>query len=428
MSISRSTLARILAATAASLLIIADFGIAPPRAVADKPTSQEKIAERDAIDQRLEELRYELDDVSAELADTYLALAETELLIPDAQQLLQDAQNELASAQEEDRLVGERLAAAQSEEQRLAEEVETGQATVDDSNSELAQVALQAYKGGGIPNPASVYVGSQDPQDSVDRMVNYRLTMASQGTRLDALRTDQSVTQNAADRLTAVREEIDALKTESEATVQRMAEAERGAQAAKDELDTLYTQQQAQRSQLETAKTAFEGERASLEASRASLNQQISALVEQERAAAAAGRGTPTSGDGWLRPVNVRITSNFGYRVHPIYRTRKLHSGVDFPGSCGTPVLAMESGRVIQTTYNSSAGNKLVLSHGKHGSKIVTSSYHHLQGFNARVGQTIEKGQVIGFIGTTGGSTGCHLHFEIHENGTPVNPVGYLGS
>ncbi|WP_010549760.1 murein hydrolase activator EnvC family protein [Brachybacterium paraconglomeratum] len=404
-------------------------------------SKDDKIAERAEVDQQLEDLRIELNDVNDDLADTYLALAETELLIPQAQQDLEDARVALGEAQEEDRKVGERLTEAEEEERRLSGEVETGQEEVDRSDDELATVALSAYKGGGMPSPSSVYVGNSSPQDAVDRSMNYRLTMAAQGTRLDSLRTDQSVTENSAERLSAVREEIKQLKIDAEDALERTRVAEEEATEAKNELDALYETQKTQRDDLEAKKTKYEGDQKSLETRSSTLDDEIEELAEQERereerlkaqqqqkssGGSAPVAGSANTGGGWVYPVNARLNSNFGWRVHPIYGTKKLHAGVDFPVACGVPVGAAHSGRVIARTYNSGAGNKLIVSHGIMNGRLVTTSYHHLQGFAKPVGAQVSAGETVGYVGTTGSSTGCHLHFETHEDGNAVNPAKYL--
>ena len=404
-------------------------------------SKDDKIAERAEVDQQLEDLRIELNDVNDDLADTYLALAETELLIPQAQQDLEDARVALGEAQEEDRKVGERLTEAEEEERRLSGEVETGQEEVDRSDDELATVALSAYKGGGMPSPSSVYVGNSSPQDAVDRSMNYRLTMASQGTRLDSLRTDQSVTENSAERLSAVREEIKQLKIDAEDALERTRVAEEEATEAKNELDALYETQKTQRDDLEAKKTKYEGDQKSLETRSSTLDDEIEELAEQERereerlkaqqqkkssGGSAPVAGSANTGGGWVYPVNARLNSNFGWRVHPIYGTKKLHAGVDFPVACGVPVGAAHSGRVIARTYNSGAGNKLIVSHGIMNGRLVTTSYHHLQGFAKPVGAQVSAGETVGYVGTTGSSTGCHLHFETHEDGNAVNPAKFL--
>lgn len=438
---SSGSLRRPLSLLAAAAILAAGMLTGPLAPASAEGNKDDKIAERAEVDQQLEDLRIELNDVNDDLAGTYLALAETELLIPQAQQDLENARVALGEAQEEDRKVGERLTEAEEEERRLSGEVETGQEEVDRSDDELATVALSAYKGGGMPSPSSVYVGNSSPQDAVDRSMNYRLTMASQGTRLDSLRTDQSVTENSAERLSAVREEIKQLKIDAEDALERTRVAEEEATEAKNELDALYETQKTQRDDLEAKKTKYEGDQKSLETRSSTLDDEIEELAEQERereerlkaqqqqkssGGSAPVAGSANTGGGWVYPVNARLNSNFGWRVHPIYGTKKLHAGVDFPVACGVPVGAAHSGRVIARTYNSGAGNKLIVSHGIMNGRLVTTSYHHLQGFAKPVGAQVSAGETVGYVGTTGSSTGCHLHFETHEDGNAVNPAKYL--
>jgi murein DD-endopeptidase MepM/ murein hydrolase activator NlpD len=439
---SSTSLRRSLCMLAAAAMVAVPMLTGPVSPASAEGSKEDKSAERAEVDQQLEDLRLELSDVNDDLADTYLALAETELLIPQAQQDLEDAQIALGEAQEEDRVIGERLTEAEDEERRLSGEVEKGQEEVDRSDDELATVALSAYKGGGLPSPSTVFVGNQSPQDAVDRSMNYRLTMASQGTRLDTLRTDQSVTENSAERLTAVREEIKQLKIDAEKALERTRIAEQEATDAKNELDALYETQKTQRDDLEKKKTQYEGDQKDLETRSTTLDGEIEELARQERereeklksqqqSSGGGGGGAPVAGSantggGWVYPVNARLNSNFGWRVHPIYGTRKLHAGVDFPVACGVPVGAAHSGRVIARTYNSGSGNKIILSHGVMNGRLVTTSYHHLQGFAKPVGAQVSAGDTVGYVGTTGSSTGCHLHFETHEDGNAVNPNKYL--
>lgn len=442
---SQSILHRPLTIILTAMLVLTPMLAGPmPSAFADGD-KDDKVAERATIDQELEDLRIELGGVNEELADTYLALAETELMIPQAQQELEDAQAELALAREEDQLTGERLTAAQDEEKELSGAVETGQNEVDRSDDELAEVAISAYKGGALPSPSTIYIGGGSPQDTVDRSMNYRITMASQGSRLDTLRSDQAVTENSADRLTAVREEIDALKLEAEAAVERTTTAEEAAATAKADLDALYATQQSQRDDLEAKKTQYQEDEANLETRSSTLDEEIEELARQEREREERARqqeqeeaqppqdsggdssnSSANTGGGWVYPVNDRLNSNFGWRYHPIYHTRKLHAGVDFPSACGTAVGSTHSGRVIARTYNSGAGNKIILSHGIHNGKLLTSSYHHLQSYALPVGAQVSAGETVGYVGTTGSSTGCHLHFEIQEDGNSINPTNYI--
>ncbi len=123
-----------------------------------------------------------------------------------------------------------------------------------------------------------------------------------------------------------------------------------------------------------------------------------------------------------LRPVYGRISSGFGYRTHPIYRYRHFHSGIDVVASAGTSIRAAASGYVTEAGYHSAMGNYIKISHGNG----FTTVYMHCQRLHVKSGQTVEKGQTIATVGSTGASTGPHLHYEIHLYGTPVNPTRFI--
>ncbi|MDZ7635760.1 MAG: M23 family metallopeptidase [Bacteroidales bacterium] len=117
-----------------------------------------------------------------------------------------------------------------------------------------------------------------------------------------------------------------------------------------------------------------------------------------------------------------RTASGFGYRIHPIYKISKFHSGMDFTAPTGTEVYATGNG-VIETVKSArrELGNHIIIDHG-FGYETV---YAHLDGFNVRVGQKVKRGDVIGFIGSTGLSTAPHLHYEVLVNGRQVDPALY---
>ncbi len=118
-----------------------------------------------------------------------------------------------------------------------------------------------------------------------------------------------------------------------------------------------------------------------------------------------------------------RLVSGYGMRMHPIYKTLRMHTGVDFTAPTGTPIYAPGNGR-IKTVERSryGYGMMVVIDHG-YGYETL---YSHLSRFNVRVGQQVKRGEVIGFVGSTGVSTAPHLHYEVHRNGSKVNPVNYF--
>lgn len=120
----------------------------------------------------------------------------------------------------------------------------------------------------------------------------------------------------------------------------------------------------------------------------------------------------------FIRPVSGGITSGFGMRFHPILHRYRMHTGVDFAASSGTPIRAAAGGEVVMASYMRGYGNTVVIDHGGG----VTTLYAHCSALLVREGQTVRQGQVIARVGSTGLSTGPHLHFEVRQNGTPVNP------
>ena len=127
------------------------------------------------------------------------------------------------------------------------------------------------------------------------------------------------------------------------------------------------------------------------------------------------------STSGYVWPVSGPITSPFGYRTHPIFGNQSFHSGVDIGASSGTSVAAAGSGTVISAGWNGGYGNCVIIDMGNG----VSSLYGHLSSVYVSSGQTVSAGQSIGAVGSTGNSTGPHLHFEMRSYGTAVNPYNY---
>ena len=128
------------------------------------------------------------------------------------------------------------------------------------------------------------------------------------------------------------------------------------------------------------------------------------------------------SNGSWPVPGYSRVSSPFGYRIHPVLGVKKLHTGIDIPAPTGTPAVAVANGTVIYSGVQGTYGNTVMI---KHDNGLV-SLYAHNSSLVVRVGDKVKKGQVVSKIGSTGRSTGPHLHFEIRVNGTAHNPLSYL--
>jgi murein DD-endopeptidase MepM/ murein hydrolase activator NlpD len=113
-------------------------------------------------------------------------------------------------------------------------------------------------------------------------------------------------------------------------------------------------------------------------------------------------------------------------RTHPITGVYKLHDGTDFRAYCGTSIRASASGKVQWAYYRGGYGNQVAIDHGMLGGKHLMTSYSHLSRFAVSSGERVSKGEVIGYSGSTGYSTACHLHFMVYVNGSRTNPMNYL--
>ena len=129
---------------------------------------------------------------------------------------------------------------------------------------------------------------------------------------------------------------------------------------------------------------------------------------------------------GFIKPISGPITSPFGWRIHPIFKSRTFHSGVDIGGPFNGAVRASNDGKVIFVNWYGGYGKVVIIDHGTIGGVKITTLYAHLNSYKVSVGDTVKKGQVIGLEGTTGYSTGPHVHFEVRKNGKPTNPLNYI--
>lgn len=169
----------------------------------------------------------------------------------------------------------------------------------------------------------------------------------------------------------------------------------------------------ADKSELEELKRELEKEEEELEAKLEEIAMQNSIEVPE---------GAIISSGSWPVPGRTRISSPYGYRIHPILNTKKLHKGIDIPAPKGTPAVAIDNGTVIFSGVQSGYGNTLMI---KHDDGKVTL-YAHNDKLLASVGERVKKGQVVTKIGSTGRSTGPHLHFEVRINGKTTDPMKYI--
>ncbi|WP_028308040.1 murein hydrolase activator EnvC family protein [Desulfitibacter alkalitolerans] len=201
----------------------------------------------------------------------------------------------------------------------------------------------------------------------------------------------------------------------------------------RDHVVLLKKQSEAKLAQLETQKKEQQDFLAQVRQEKSVIERALAELEEDSNKLAAeirriqlsrsrSGLSAPTGKFAWPTPGYNRITSDYGMRVHPILRTQRMHTGIDISAPMGSPAVAGEVGEVIYTGWFGGYGWTVVVDHGGG----VSSMYPHLSRITVKEGDIVARGQEVGKIGTSGLSTGPHMHFEVRENGDPVNPWPYL--
>lgn len=389
---------------------VGPWGPAPAEAKTKTQLNQELDQTQEELARAREEIRKAeaarrgaLDDIA--VLDQRIGSLESELEQVSSQR--DQAAAELDATREELSRLGAQLDDTRA---RLAQ-AERDLATAQDS---LDRRAVNMYKSGGVTY-LEVLLDTTRLSDLI--------------TRLDFLsfivQQDARILREVKD----LRAEVDAQRLDLEAQEAAAAQTERRQAEQTARLESLVSEQESKLSQVEEARgakravvakaetdmAAWEKQEAALEAESESLAAEIRSLSE--------GSGGAVTGTGqFVRPVDGRVSSAFGWRIHPIFKVKKMHTGVDMSASMGTPIRAADSGTVIQAGWRGGYGQTVVISHGGG----LATLYAHQSQILVSVGDAVARGDTIGKVGSTGYSTGPHLHFEVRVNGSPVDPMGYL--
>jgi len=358
-----------------------------------------------------QQLQQALDENAASTAAARQQLA-------DAQASRQKLDGQLGGLNAQVAAATQRLGAAQADTDNagfvvfvLGEKAKQTQAKLDAAQSDVRRSALMLYtRGSPGANSISLLNAANGSGDVVEGK-HY-------------LQRINDKRQSDFDLVAKLKAQLEAQQADAAAKKKAADDARAAAADEAQKLQQLAAQQQAAR---DAAANAEANESAAVGALRAQQDQLESDLqAESDRIAQLArdgGGGAPMGNGTFIWPVNAPITSPFGYRTDPVTGAQAFHSGLDLGASCGTPIKAAGTGVVISAGFNSGGyGNMTLINHGGGMSTL----YGHQSSIIVSAGQNVSQGQVIGYVGSTGKSTGCHLHFEVRVNGNPVDPRGYL--
>jgi murein DD-endopeptidase MepM/ murein hydrolase activator NlpD len=447
--------ARLLPVIAA--LLVAGLGITllAPAATADDLTHQ-----RDRLKQQLAKTKGDLDESSKVLSAAAQAVDRAQAKLDQARAQLAQTRKELAVAQAKDLEQAAKLRQAKIDLAKAKARVALGQKNLDAEAALAGTMIRDQYQQQGNLLPLAVLVDTS--------------SLADLQTRLQWSTTLFDTTQAQIDRLTVIQQQLTAERARQAELEAQVAADRRAAAAAlriKRTLELRAASEEGAVRRLLSQRQAIErtatddvaqdkARYAQLAKERTSVEQRIAARIAQAKAAAArkaaaeraaaarkaskAHRSTTrhsssgssshssshsssaSAAHGFSFPVSAPITSPFGMRFHPILHYWKLHDGTDFGAGCGTPIRAPYPGRVAERYYNAGYGNRLMIDHGFVDGRYVTTGYNHAIGYTVHVGEHVQEGEIIGYVGTTGFSTGCHLHLMVWLDGRVVNPMTWF--
>ena len=411
---------------------------------AQAATLEELQQQKDALQLETNTIQSQIEEKSNSLNTLESEKANLETKVNELQSQLDELMGRLA-AQEE------KLAAIQSKILELQAEIEALQVVIDQRTEKLNTQARYIQTDAGVTNIASILLSSENFSDLVGKITVVSKIVTANKDIVEQQEADQ---QKVEDSKVAVEEE----KLSAEALKQEILISKNNVVAQKAEIDVQIAQVIENYELTEAEKNGLESTKADLAAQTESISNDMAAeqaritaeavaaaeaeaaaIAAAEAAAAAAANNltasvlqttsTPSysvNSSGFLRPASGYISSPFGNRVSPFGGSIEFHRGVDIAGSGA--ISAAQSGTVETATYHASYGYYVVINHGTINGVNVKTLYAHMQpGLLVAPGQTVSQGQQVGVMGTTGSSTGVHLHFEVQENGAVVNPVNYIG-
>lgn len=326
-----------------------------------------------------------------------------------------------------------KISSLESEIGRLNKDIEENQGKLEEAqvnlseNTDALRMRLrEMYKRGNV-NYLEVLLNSKD----IEELLRNNEIISS------IARADRELIEFIQEQIDTIKQTEERLQIDKAKVSASRAAVVNERQSYQAAVDAKNNYMKVLESNLDLYKAEFEKAQAnwdSLDAEIVRLQKQIAEQKKAEEAAARARKATrvhsnitvssaPRNGQSYTWPVpgHYSISSPFGYRIHPILGYSKFHSGVDIPAPSGTPIVAAKSGTVIMSKLMSGYGNVVMVDHGD-----TVTVYAHCSALNVGVGESVKAGDVVAFVGSTGLSTGAHLHFEVRVNGSPVNPLGYV--
>lgn len=413
--------ARVRMATVTAVCVVAAGVLSVPLANAEDRDDRQEQVER-----KIELAQSDLENSSSKLRRATLRLQTAREELDGAKEDLAAARTELAAAQVRDQEMKVKLAAAVQRLETAEADLVEGRAALEGQRDVVTEVITTIYQGGDPQLLAfASLLNAETSSDLTRRDEIQNVIVGRETTAYDDLRAAEVLLEVRQDQVADAKDEVAAQRQEAADHLVTMKGLHERAQEARAAVRELVRDRRDARQSAIKARQHDRYLLARLKKQEQRIKQRI--LEAARRAARNSNGGYRGQTDGFLnRPVAGTLTSPFGYRRHPIYGYRSLHDGQDIGAACGTPLYAAASGSVMAKYYSEVWGQRLFLNLGQVNGKNLTAVYNHSARYTVSPGQRVERGQVIGYVGNTGWSTGCHVHFTVMANAVPVDPGNWF--
>ncbi|HZK35443.1 MAG TPA: peptidoglycan DD-metalloendopeptidase family protein [Aeromicrobium sp.] len=409
-------------AAALSCALIAAF--ASPGS-ADSKSDLEK--QRSSVNGDIGDAKKSYDQSSKKYQNAVNAYRSAQTSLNSAEAHLSETRGQLAVAEAKDAQMQTQLEASEAALEKALAELKAGEESLNNSEIQVKQFTLESLQEGdrGLRAFGDLLRGA-NPSTFGERMSLNESVSDAQLATMERLAASKIMLQLNRDKVRKLRDRVALKRMEAAANLEQKKELEASAEKQTDEVGELVQVRSSAKSTANKILADDAEKLRELEAERNRLSARLRALAAKE---ARKGGGSSAGGDGGStlsRPVGGYISSSYGMRRHPLTGVYKLHDGTDFGVGCGTPIKAAASGTVIERYYNGGYGNRLIVNHGTMRGVSLVTAYNHATGYIVGVGQHVSRGQTVGYVGSTGYSTGCHLHFMVLANGNTTNPMNWL--
>jgi murein DD-endopeptidase MepM/ murein hydrolase activator NlpD len=382
------------------------------------PAGADPHDDQQRVNQQLAATHAALEAASARVDAAVAAYTEANAQLPIVQARLAQAQGVLVGAQVQARAAQRVADAARADAAAAGADFDRARLAVDDARNQAGAYAASLYKGRDVAALDAVLTASS-PDDVIDAMAFMEQIGHAERVTLQRVTTARLVAKESQNASIRAQQTAETAEQAALDALDQAAAAKAAADAQAEQLNQLIAARKA-------ALAVATAERASTLARYQALQKESERIAAEIRALAGQGGGVLTPGLTMPMPVHGYKSSDFGMRYDPFYHVWQLHAGTDFAAPEGSPIWAVLPGRVFQAGWDGGYGNYTCIYHGLYEGKGLATCYAHQSQILVHVGQYVSAGQLIGRVGTTGASTGYHLHFEVRLNGEPVNPLPWL--